>query len=230
MSCPGAVLVTFFAFAVTIINCQVPLLFPDSHHDHENNGIVRIRHPVTATYISHPHAPFVAAAAPKPFIAPVARNRVRVLKPIAPPTASALIDENYGPADPYNFGFDVRDEFGNNMFRKEDSDGRGSVTGSYGYTDANGLFRLVEYIADANGFRANVKSNEPGVGPASPADIVLTAQEPPREFQNFVPSTVNPSEKLSGRSAGAQLKQGAALGVPVLLPAPFKSARARARA
>ena len=35
--------------------------------------------------------------------------------------------------------------------------------GSYGYVDANGIFRKVYYVADENGFRVKMDSNEPGM-------------------------------------------------------------------
>ena len=42
--------------------------------------------------------------------------------------------------------------------------------GSYGYLDANGVYRKVHYIADKNGFRVmEMKSNEPGLDPAARA-------------------------------------------------------------
>lgn len=36
------------------------------------------------------------------------------------------------------------------------------ITGSYGYTDSYGIYRQVDYVADKNGFRATIKTNEPG--------------------------------------------------------------------
>ena len=54
------------------------------------------------------------------------------------------------------------------------------MRGTYGYTDANGLYRYVDYVADANGFQATIRSNEPGVGSAQAASTILDAQEPPR--------------------------------------------------
>ncbi|KAL1480033.1 hypothetical protein MTO96_051375 [Rhipicephalus appendiculatus] len=48
-------------------------------------------------------------------------------------------------------------------------------TGSYGYTDVYGLYRRVNYIADANGFRATVDTNEPGTAPGASADVVFNA-------------------------------------------------------
>ena len=96
------------------------------------------------------------------------------------------------PSDPYNFGFDVRDDFGNHQYRKEEADGRGTVRGTYGYTDANGLFRYVDYIADANGFQAKIRSNEPGIGSGQAANIFLTAEEPPRSVLDL-PSAPRPT-------------------------------------
>lgn len=45
----------------------------------------------------------------------------------------------------------------------------GRVIGSYGLTHADGTQRVVDYIADKDGFRASVRSNEPGVAGAEPA-------------------------------------------------------------
>lgn len=57
------------------------------------------------------------------------------------------------------------------------------VTGSYGYRDKNGIYREVVYIADKHGFRANIKTNEPGVAESKePADVKLTASEPQAHY------------------------------------------------
>lgn len=54
------------------------------------------------------------------------------------------------------------------------------VHGSYGYRDSNGLYREVSYVADKNGFRANVKSNEPGIaGTKDPASVKLDTYHSP---------------------------------------------------
>lgn len=55
----------------------------------------------------------------------------------------------------------------------------GTKRGSYGYTDANGLYRKVEYIADEHGYRATITTNEPGTANADPADVKIYAKEPP---------------------------------------------------
>ncbi|GBM98397.1 hypothetical protein AVEN_100973-1 [Araneus ventricosus] len=80
-----------------------------------------------------------------------------------------------GPPKPYSFGYDVKDEKGSSHFHKETGDGK-SVSGSYGYTDHKGLHRVVDYVANAGGFQANVKTNEPGTdGKESPANVNMLA-------------------------------------------------------
>lgn len=60
------------------------------------------------------------------------------------------------PPQPYQFGYDSNDDFGTTSFRKEAGDANGRVQGSYGYKDAQGIERIVEYVADENGYRAQV--------------------------------------------------------------------------
>ncbi|KAL1471846.1 hypothetical protein MTO96_039677 [Rhipicephalus appendiculatus] len=80
------------------------------------------------------------------------------------------------PPQPYSFGYDSTDEFGTQLFHKEQGDASNAKTGSYGYRDANGLFRTVTYVADANGFRATIDTNEPGTAPGASADAVFNAK------------------------------------------------------
>ena len=72
--------------------------------------------------------------------------------------------------DPYSYGYDVEDNYGNKQWKQERSTNPHEVHGSYGYRDKNGIYREVTYVADKNGFRANIKTNEPGVkGARDPA-------------------------------------------------------------
>ncbi|XP_050043570.1 uncharacterized protein [Dermacentor andersoni] len=80
-----------------------------------------------------------------------------------------------GPPQPYSFSYDNTDEFGTQLFHNEQGDGSNAKTGSYGYRDANGLFRTVSYVADENGYRATVDTNEPGTAPGNSADAVFNA-------------------------------------------------------
>ncbi|XP_037273100.2 cuticle protein 10.9 [Rhipicephalus microplus] len=80
------------------------------------------------------------------------------------------------PPQPYSFGYDNVDEFGTQSYHKERSEANNVKTGTYGYRDASGIFRRVSYVADANGFRATVDTNEPGTAAGSGADVVFKAR------------------------------------------------------
>lgn len=71
-------------------------------------------------------------------------------------------DPDYEVKKPYQFGYEIEDGQGNMQHRHEQSDGSGAKRGSYGYVDANGIYRKVEYVADEHGFRVKMSSNEPG--------------------------------------------------------------------
>ncbi|KAL1436662.1 hypothetical protein MTO96_049556 [Rhipicephalus appendiculatus] len=47
--------------------------------------------------------------------------------------------------------------------------------GSYGIADADGRVRLVKYVADTNGFRVYISTNEPGTAASSPAGAGINA-------------------------------------------------------
>ncbi|XP_077553315.1 cuticle protein 10.9-like [Haemaphysalis longicornis] len=87
--------------------------------------------------------------------------------------------EQYYPAQPYSFGYDNVDEFGTKTYHKEQGDASNAKTGSFGYTDASGLFRRVNYVADAGGFRAKIDTNEPGTLPGASADAVFNSNPRP---------------------------------------------------
>ncbi|XP_003747727.1 cuticle protein 14 [Galendromus occidentalis] len=85
-------------------------------------------------------------------------------------------EEQYAP-QPYKFGYRVNEEWGQ-QHREEQADGHGNVVGSYGFTDANGIYRQVNYVADKFGFRAQVKTNEPGTASSNPADTRIESSAP----------------------------------------------------
>ena len=64
--------------------------------------------------------------------------------------------------------YKVEDAHGNKQWRQEKSVNPQEVHGSYGYKDRQGIYREVVYTADKNGFRAHVKTNEPGTSPKDP--------------------------------------------------------------
>jgi hypothetical protein len=76
----------------------------------------------------------------------------------------------------YAFGYN-EDHSQGGTFRREQG-GPGVQVGSYGLRDADGRTRVVNYVADAAGFRANVQTNEPGVdGSKDPANVLINKAE-----------------------------------------------------
>lgn len=109
-------------------------------------------------------------------------------------------DDKY-PYQPYGFGYDIEgklylpltarentllnheivwnslsDGYGNKQWRHEKSQQDSNVIGSYGFKDRDGIMREVEYMADQHGFRARIKTNEPGTAPKDPGDVKFEAQ------------------------------------------------------
>jgi hypothetical protein len=75
----------------------------------------------------------------------------------------------------YAFGYN-EDHSTGGTFRREQG-GPGVQVGSYGLRDADGRTRVVNYVADAGGFRANIQTNEPGVEPKDPANVLINKAE-----------------------------------------------------
>ena len=74
----------------------------------------------------------------------------------------------------YNFGYGIKDhDHGAESFHKESGDHANNKWGSYGIKDSDGRWRIVNYVADKNGFRASIESNEPGVGSQNPAHVII---------------------------------------------------------
>jgi hypothetical protein len=83
---------------------------------------------------------------------------------------------------PYQIAYDAVDNNGTQMRREETKDDKGVVRGSYSYTDPFGIYRVVEYIADENGFRASIRTNEPGVAKhegGDPSGVIYEIDPPP---------------------------------------------------
>ena len=95
------------------------------------------------------------------------------------------------PPQPHSFSYDDTDDEGNQRFHSETGDGNGKVTGSYGYKDAYGVYRVVDYVADENGYRATIRSNEPGMEAPGPADVELNLETPPENV--YLGHQLNPA-------------------------------------
>lgn len=81
----------------------------------------------------------------------------------------------------YEFSYDIVDHKGHKNGRKESGSPLGSHSnqkhGSY-YINIDGKSRLVNYIADDQGFRAQIHSNEPGITEHLGANIALNGGNP----------------------------------------------------
>lgn len=77
---------------------------------------------------------------------------------------------------PYAFNFESADEQGNVLHsRQESGDEKGTITGSYTVIGEGGVQRTVNYVADDDGFRASIQSNEPGIISSAPAGATYQA-------------------------------------------------------
>ncbi|GFY77382.1 cuticle protein 16.8 [Trichonephila inaurata madagascariensis] len=112
---------------------------------------------------------------------------------------------------PYKFGYSVKDHHGE-QHREEAGNGAGGVVGSYGFTDARGIARRVKYVADHAGFRAQVKTNEPGTANQNPAAVQVISDAPyanvaaapiiAQPAAVVVPTVVDASPVLDARYTG----------------------------
>ncbi|KAG8173363.1 hypothetical protein JTE90_005681 [Oedothorax gibbosus] len=72
-----------------------------------------------------------------------------------------------------NYAFGYNEGHGSGSTFRKESGSHGVVAGSYGLRDADGRQRVVNYVADAAGFRADIQTNEPGVEPKDPAHTAI---------------------------------------------------------
>lgn len=75
---------------------------------------------------------------------------------------------------PYQFSYEAPADGGSST-HQETGDGHGRVTGSYSLQDEDGRSRVVEYVADEDGFRAAISTNEPGTSNQNPADVSIAS-------------------------------------------------------
>jgi len=90
---------------------------------------------------------------------------------------SLLVSPRVDYADaptPYQFSY-TAPAIGGSSSHQESGDGNGRVTGSYSVRDDDGRSRIVEYVADEDGFRASISTNEPGTASQNPADVTIVS-------------------------------------------------------
>lgn len=75
----------------------------------------------------------------------------------------------------YAFQYQVTNGVGATNGRAEAGDAWGNVRGTYNIGDIDGRARRVDYVADGLGFRAVVKTNEPGTALSAPAAAAIAS-------------------------------------------------------
>ncbi|XP_076366180.1 cuticle protein 10.9-like [Tachypleus tridentatus] len=106
---------------------------------------------------------------------------------------AGYVPEPYYKPFPYNFGYEIENDYGDRQWQQEQGDEYGNKQGSYGYTDAYGINRQVEYVADEYGFRANVKTNEPGTSNQNPAHVNVYSNPVPVKYNVPANNYVHPA-------------------------------------
>lgn len=88
---------------------------------------------------------------------------------------------------PYSFNYVAQGEDGSSS-RQETGDASGRVVGSYTIAVEDGRRRVVDYVADQDGFRATIDTNEPGTDIQNPASVVFHSAGIGRASQPATPS------------------------------------------
>ncbi|KFM64847.1 Cuticle protein 10.9, partial [Stegodyphus mimosarum] len=122
---------------------------------------------------------------------------------------------------PYSFNYVSETEDGGRSSHQESGDGAGRVTGSYTVNDLEGHARVVEYIADEGGFRANIRTNEPGTDNAAPADVVIESSAAgaaaPAAARSYSAPVSAPAARPAPASAGGNTVTDPRTGVRYVL-------------
>lgn len=108
------------------------------------------------------------------------------------------------PAIPFSFNY-VAPATGGSSSRTEQGDGSGRVTGSYTINDADGRSRVVNYVADAGGFRAQIETNEPGTLTSNAADAIYRSNAPAVVYgapSSYLGAASNAYNKYGGGAGG----------------------------
>ncbi|XP_055847112.1 uncharacterized protein LOC129912744 [Episyrphus balteatus] len=88
----------------------------------------------------------------------IADFRANTNSTFAPPKQSSYFYQDTEGSETYEFGYRVEDKSTENIqFRNETLFSNGTVTGSYGYLRADGIFTVVNYVADDKGYRTKRK-------------------------------------------------------------------------
>ncbi|XP_055939722.1 cuticle protein 16.8-like [Argiope bruennichi] len=110
---------------------------------------------------------------------------------------------------PYSFNYVAQGEDGSSS-RQETGDSSGRVVGSYTIAVEDGRRRVVDYVADQNGFRATIDTNEPGTDVQNPADVVFHSAGLDSRTQTTAYQPYRPTNAYRPRPTGRVFAQPAA--------------------
>ncbi|GBM38741.1 Adult-specific rigid cuticular protein 15.7 [Araneus ventricosus] len=94
-------------------------------------------------------------------------------------TGSSISARSQDGLGNYAFNYGIGNGLGATNARSEIGDAAGNKKGSYTITDIDGRARRVDYVADAAGFRASIKTNEPGTALSAPAAAAIVSPYAP---------------------------------------------------
>ncbi|XP_018494627.1 uncharacterized protein LOC100903743 [Galendromus occidentalis] len=113
----------------------------------------------------------------------------------------------------YQFNYDITD-WDTNRKRWEVSDAHNNRKGGYSITDVDGKVRQLEYVADKGGFRAVIRTNEPGTAPGYSGDALYV-----REGVKQIITAAQPALQLTGHVIKQKnIAQGYIPAAPVAIP------------
>lgn len=135
----------------------------------------------TNTVITASLAPVAPQPDPQPQPRPTARPRpAPTPRPQPPPPPADEPEDAAGhPApEPYSFAYTTDNEDGSSTQREESQTAEGVVTGFYIIKGADGSERRVDYVADKDGYRATVTTNEAGTESGNSGDAQIISSAP----------------------------------------------------
>lgn len=150
---------------IFVVSIFVERALSQGYQRYAGPQVTRYRQPIAVRGVS---TPIVQAVAPR-------ARPIRVARPV-----EQYVDES---PKPFDFSYSFVDEYGNQQYREEVADANGNVRGRYGYTDANGIYRQVEYTAGASGSQYSIQTNEPGTKTSQPADVVINSEAAEAAYQ-----------------------------------------------
>ncbi|XP_022656297.1 cuticle protein 8-like [Varroa destructor] len=123
--------------------------------------------------------PIFNAAISSPLTArTVESSRVTTQPVVTIPRTSRKFEVRSATPTPYHFVYLINGADGAQI-RQESGDGASHINGAYSFVLPDGRQRRVEYVADEDGFRAKVDTNEPGTESQNPAAVLLRSNAIP---------------------------------------------------